>query len=521
MKKQCTVVLMYTLLTSSFATNDLMALVQDEGTSLNSLNKKYLNWYNSDPEKTKIQGVAVESAYTQVLSGMTAQKKIIVAVIDGGVDIYHEDLKGKIWLNKNEIADNGVDDDNNGYIDDMHGWNFIGNSKGDNIKYENYEYVRMIRKMEPIYRDVVSIEQVADSMKDEYNTYLACKHDFKEHYDMSMKRYKSIISFDSKLKRADAAIKKYLNKDKLNRFQIDNISTTNKELLRAKRFYQAIYKGGFKRKSYKKMKSKIEEAINMHLNLDFQPRKIISDNLADINDRSYGNNDVKCMRSDHGTFVAGIIAANRHNQIGIDGIASSVEIMVLRTVPVGDERDKDVALSIRYAVDNGANIINMSFGKNFSPHKSLVDEAIKYASDRNVLMIHASGNEALNLDEKDRFPLKRMESGVSVENWINVGATSMKSNKRFCGKFSNYGQESVDIFAPGVDIISLYPEDKYKIGDGTSFACPVVSGVAALVWSYYPNLSASDLKNILLESSFKYPKLKVFTPNVKSKKKKR
>ncbi len=521
MKKHWLLILMYTLLISCFATSHLLALTQHEGTTLDSLNKKYLNWHNSDPIKSKIQGVAVESAYTQLLNGATASKKIIVAVIDSGVDIFHEDLEGKIWLNKGEIAGNGIDDDNNGYIDDMHGWNFIGNSKGENVHYENYEYVRMIRRMEPIYRGVESIDQLVDSLKNDYDTYLACKHDFKEMHEESMKRYRNIMSFDSKLKRAESVLKKFFGKDKFKQFQVENITSNSDEILRAKRFFLAIYKRGFNQKSYEKAKLKTKEVIDIHLNLDFQPRKIISDDLTDITDRNYGNNDVKCMRSDHGTFVAGIIAANRKNKIGIDGIAHSVEIMALRTVPLGDERDKDVALSIRYAVDNGANIINMSFGKNFSPYKSLVDDAIKYASDHNVLMIHASGNEALNLDKQDRYPLKRMQNGVCVDNWITVGATSIKANKRFCGKFSNYGQNNVDIFAPGVDMISLYPENKYNLASGTSFACPVVTGVAALVWSYYPNLSASDLKSILLESSLKYRKLKVFTPNVKSKKKKK
>jgi subtilisin family serine protease len=252
--------------------------------------------------------------------------------------------------------------------------------------------------------------------------------------------------------------------------------------------------------------------LQQHLNLEYNPRTLVADNPEDINDRLYGNNNVIGPRADHGTPVAGIIGAVRGNNLGIDGIAQEVQLMILRAVPQGDERDKDIALAIRYAVDNGAHIINMSFGKDFSPHKHYVDEAVQYAEAHNVLLVHAAGNDGQNIDLVDNFPTKHYKAGKQANNWIEVGATSLKADKNFNGIFSNYGKQNVDLFAPGVDVISLAPDNKYDKMDGTSFAGPVVSGVAALVWSYYPELTAQELKEVLMKSCTLYPKLKVHTP---------
>lgn len=264
------------------------------------------------------------------------------------------------------------------------------------------------------------------------------------------------------------------------------------------------------------MQENTRSYLDYRLNTSFHPRDIISDNPEDIDDMDYGNNNVKGPTAEHGTFVAGIIAANRQNSIGTDGIAEQVEIMVLRAIPNGDEWDKDVALAIRYAVKNGANIINMSFGKAYSPQKHFVDDALKYADEQNVLVIHAAGNDAENLDEKERFPTNNLTDGVEAKNWLTVGASTHKLSKELCGVFSNYGPEEVDLFAPGVNIISLSPENSYEMNDGTSFSCPVVSGVAALVWSYYPHLTAMQLKDILLNSTVRYPKQTVYYPNIET-----
>jgi len=279
-----------------------------------------------------------------------------------------------------------------------------------------------------------------------------------------------------------------------------------------------LFKYGASPKSIDRYLKYIAEKEEYYLNIDLNARSIVGDNPDDIDDAYYGNNGVCGPSAEHGTFVAGLIAANRDNNIGINGIADNVKIMTLRTVPDGDEDDKDVALSIKYAVDNGAHIINMSFGKDYSPNKKMVDEAIKYAEDKGVLLIKAAGNNSDNNDTIKHFPDYELADGVKVKNSITVGASSKKAGKELPGIFSNYGPTTVDLFAPGVNIISLYPNSKYNMANGTSFSSPVVAGVAALVWSYYPELSVTDLREVLLNSTTTYTK-KVYVPNTKARKK--
>ena len=486
---------------------------QEKGVStVDSLNKHFLNWYNLDPVKDKIQGASVNRAYTDILMHKSPRKKIVVAVIDGGVDISHKDLQGKIWINTDEISDNGIDDDNNGYVDDIHGWNFIGNAKGENIHYENLELVRIVKKFNSKFTDVQVSDQLSKSDQEEYALYMTCK----EIYEQELKEYqdteKLLSSFETGYNAAENTLKSFLKKEQYCISDLKGIKSAPDDVKKARTYMLYLDKNGFTPQTLKEMKAHTRSYLDYRLNLGFDPRTIISDNPEDITDDQYGNNDVKGPSPEHGTFVAGIIAANRGNHIGTDGIAENVEIMVLRAVPDGDERDKDIALAIRYAVDNGAQVINMSFGKDYSPQKFFVDEAIRYAGENNVLVVHAAGNEAENLDENERYPTSNLHDGVVISSWLDVGASTHKLNKEFCGSFSNYGQHSVDLFAPGVNMISLFPKNTYKMSDGTSFSSPVVSGVAALVWSYFPGLTAPQLKDILLNSAIKYPRQMVYLP---------
>ena len=492
---------------------------QEIGVStVDSLDKSFLNWYNLDPKSDKIQGAAVDKAYASLLRNLIPQKKVVIAVIDGGVDIEHKDLQGKIWTNPREIAGNGVDDDQNGYVDDIHGWNYIGNAQGENIGYENLEQVRIFRKLNSKYKDIQSAETLEASDRQEYALYQDCK----KHYEDKLKEYSDmsnmLTTFESNLNTAESVIKTYLQKETISREDVERIKSAPENVKNARAYLLRLYKVGLTPKMLADMKRDIRGYLDYRLNPDYDPRQIISDNPEDLNDTIYGNNNVKGPTSEHGTFVAGIIAAIRNNNLGINGIAENVEIMVLRVVPDGDERDKDVALAIRYAVNNGANVVNMSFGKDYSPQKSFVDDAIRYAAENNVLMVHAAGNESENMDELERYPTSNLSEGTRAQNWIAVGATSNKLGKGFCAEFSNYGQKHVDLFAPGVDIISLFPENTYEMKDGTSFSCPVVAGVAALVWSYYPDLTAVELKGILMNSAVRYPKVKVYSPNEDGKK---
>jgi subtilisin family serine protease len=492
-------------------------IAQGKGVStVDSLDKNYLNWYNLDPARDKAAGASVNRAYSDFLKDKAPKKQIVVAVIDAGVDINHPDLLGKIWTNKTEISGNGVDDDQNGYIDDIHGWNFLGNSKGENINYENVEQVRIVRKFSRQFEDSISLEQVPLEEQEDFKTYLLCKKSYEDDLKEYQDQAKRVAEFEKKFNDAETVLKNYLNKETLSKTDVEQISDTSAQVVKAKNYRLSLYKKDFSPKSFAGMKERTDSYLNYILNLNFEPRKIISDNPEDIYDTNYGNNDVKGPGPDHGTFVAGIIAADRNNSIGIDGIADNVEIMVLRVVPNGDERDKDVALAIRYAVDNGANIINMSFGKDFSPQKSFVDDAAKYADLHNVLLCHAAGNESDNIDLIDHFPTVSYLNGGSAKDWITVGANAKSPDKTLPGVFSNYGKNNVDLFAPGVKIISLYPENKYHLAGGTSFSCPVVAGVAALVWSYYPQLTALELKDILLKSTTKYSRKKVYYPNNKT-----
>lgn len=485
--------------------------------SIDSFDTQKVNWYNLDPVKDLVQGASIDRTYREILSELTPAKKIIIAVIDGGVDIDHIDLKGKIWANTDEIPGNGIDDDKNGYIDDIHGWNFLGNASGENIRYENYEYVRIVRKYDSIFSNISSINELPRSEWENYRTYIASR----EKYEAELKKHETekgyIDFFEKAYYKATATLTSYLGTDTLLPADLERITSTADSIKLAKDFMIYVFNNNITLKELNDFKQYNSDYLDKKLNRNINFRAVISDDPADIMDTGYGNNDIKGPSPEHGTFVAGIIAANRNNGEGIDGIAENVEIMVLRAVPDGDEYDKDIALAIRYAVDNGANIINMSFGKSFSPQKKFVDEALKHAVNNNVLLIHSAGNDAYNIDENMQYPTRIYIDGSEAPNYITVGATSNILNEQFVAGFSNFGQKNVDLFAPGVDIVSLYPGNKYNSASGTSFSGPVVSGIAALIWSYFPQLNASEIKDIILQSVNRPEKLRVYCPSEKGK----
>ncbi len=479
--------------------------------TVDSLDQQYLNWFDMSPARNKIMGAGVNRLYEK-FSELPAGKKIVVAVIDGGVDTAHADLKGRIWVNSDEIPGNGIDDDHNGYIDDIHGWNFLGNSSGENIRYANMEEIRIIRRLAPQFSGIDSIEQVPPAEREDYKLYLQCKASAKKKREKYEKIRANIQTLELNLDYARKILEEYLGKDTVTREDLQNIDTSRKDINAVKNFLLHLYTNGFTSEGLKDVKEMVSDRLDKQLNPDFQNRYIIGDDPADIHDTDYGNNDVTGPDAFHGTFVSGIITAIRNNDIGINGISENVEIMSVRAIPDGDERDKDVALAIRYAVDNGAEVINMSFGKDFSPHKEFVDDAVRYAEENNVLLVHAAGNDAVDLDDVKSYPVPELNDGTVVTNWITVGASSKDLDKDLPGSFSNYGQKNVDLFAPGVNIISLYPGNKYTIGDGTSFAAPVVSGVASVLLSYHPGLKTTELKELILRHTDKHRHKKVYLP---------
>ena len=390
------------------------------------------NWFEKDPQTDSVAGISLEKAY-QLLKGKVS-KQVVVAVIDNGIDIDHEDLKNSIWTNTKEIPNNGIDDDHNGYIDDVHGWNFRGAKDGTIIENEQNGATQFYAEWKNKYTNNHA-DTLSEAGKRQWGIYTKAK-------------------------------KQYLEK----------------------------------------LNSKDSVDVEFAYNINYNSSKLIKNDAGNTNNRYYGSPYIKLSKNlSHGTHVAGIIAAERNNKIGIDGIADNVLIMpVVATTAVGDERDKDIANAIRYAVDNGARIINMSFSKTFSPDKKLVDDAIRYAGKKNVLIIHAAGNDGVNIDSAQNYhyPIAIFEDGKRSENFITVGWNRPLFDYRLAHPYSDYGRMNVDLFAPGSDIFSSVPDNRYDFKSGSSMSAPVVSGVAALLLSYFPSLTAKDIKDILLKSTY-------------------
>jgi len=447
-------------------------------------------WPHRDLLTTGYPGISLAEAY-KALKGRKAQT-VIVGVVDSGVDINHEDLKSIIWTNPKEIPNNGIDDDKNGYVDDVHGWNFLGE-----INQDNLEYVRILKKGDTSDPDYKRAEE-------KYN---------KEFKDANEK-IELYSQIKERIAQSDALIQKHLGKKEYTEEDLDKIDASSLQLLGAVRGMKYLLSNGVSVKETLEELSEgikhYEERLKYGLNKEFNPRKVLNDNPDDITDKIYGNNNVIGPTAEgalHGTHVAGIIAAVRHNNIGIDGVADHVRIMPVRTVPDGDEYDKDVALALRYAIDNGAKVINTSFGKEFSPHKEWVYDALKYAAEKDVLIVNAAGNDTKNVDVQLTFPDDNINGKEFTDTMITIGALNYEYNENLVASFSNYGKNNVDLFSPGVQIYATVPENKYKFLDGTSMAAPEVAGVAALIRAYFPKLKAREVKQILMESGL--------TPTVK------
>lgn len=464
------------------------------------------NWFNLDPVKDSVNGVSTEKAY-EYLQGKQS-KKVVVAVIDSGIDIEHEDLKDVIWTNPNEIPNNGIDDDKNGYIDDVHGWNFLGGKDGRNVDKETLEVTREYKRLQPKYGEMDEAD-LPKSDKDEY----AYWKEIQEEYELKANEFKQqammMDNIKTQLVRYNKLFEAYLLDEEITYEDMNNVNTTDDVISRGKAMLSQIWGMTDTSLSLDTLiyfinqdMEQISKSADYSYNLDFNPREIIGDDPNKLDELGYGNNDVIGKNTDnfHGTHVAGIIAATRGNNLGIDGVANNVEIMAIRAVPDGDERDKDVANAIRYAVDNGAQIINMSFGKGYSPNTQYVYDAIEYAASKGVLLVHAAGNAASDNDVVKNFPNDNFGKKKDWPNWIEVGASSWGSENNYVGVFSNYGKSSVDVFAPGVAIYSLALGNDYQDAQGTSMASPITAGVAALVLSYFPDLKAEQLKDILMKS---------------------
>jgi cell wall-associated protease len=442
-------------------------------------------WSHLDLDKDSIPGMSVDKVYSELLKGKKSVP-VIVGIVDSGVDIEHKDLKSVVWTNKKEIAGNGIDDDKNGYIDDIHGWNFLGN-----ITKENYEYERIINNK---------------SLVDEA-TYLEAKKINDDKIEEANQAKTQIERALNGTTKADETLVKLLGKPTYTAEDLDAIDSKEPEVLQSKGIMKQMLAYGL---SVADLKKEIQKELDTYVkvlsgeNLKTNYRKVLGDNPEDIKDAKYGDNNVMGPDKEeilHGTHVAGIVAQVRNNNIGGDGIANNVQILTVRAVPDGDEYDKDIALGIRYAVDNGAKVINGSFGKAFSPHKQWVYDAIKYAESKDVLIVHAAGNDAKDIDTENNFPNDSDDKKTEfADNMITIGALNYEYGTNVVADFSNYGKLNVDVFAPGVKIYASTPNNTYQFLQGTSMASPNVAGVAALIRSYYPTLSAKQVKHILMDS---------------------
>jgi len=472
--------------------------------------KQYINWQAQDPETDKVFGTGMQKAY-ELLQGRPA-REVIVAVIDGGTDIKHEDLQGNIWTNAGEIPDNGIDDDHNGYVDDIHGWNFLGGKNG-NIAFESTELARIYHRLYPFYGQLDSA-QVPPSQLAEYREFCKVRTKFMAEQTQSKQQLMVIAELNNLILKVKKENNGVLSRRAVKKYKPEN----DREKAFKRGLKLAMLLSGKPAELEKEIGEGTTQLQNLvkfnDLNTDSIRQAVVGDNPNNPSERYYGNNDVIGPDALHGTHVAGIIGAMRNNGKGMNGLADHVKLMIVRAVPDGDERDKDVANAIRYAVDNHASVINMSFGKYYSPFKAVVDSAIKYAEDHDVLMIHAGGNESKNKDVEESYPVDESASGVTSGSWIEVGANDRLKGKKLLGSFSNYGKKHLDLFAPGVDIYSTGPNNTYVSESGTSMAAPVTTGVAAMIRSYFPELKASEVKELLMKTVTKYPN-KVSVPGTK------
>jgi cell wall-associated protease len=468
-------------------------------------------WQLKDFREDSIYGAGVTRAYDHLLKGRKAHV-VVVAVIDTGVDTAHEDLAGRIWTNRKEIPGNGVDDDHNGYVDDVHGWNFLGGRDGRNLTDDSYESYREYYRLRPQHGSFTGFP--AETAKDGY--WLKVKTSFLKDSLRQAQTVSKVAQMIPQMQACDSLLRQALKKDSVYSKDLETwtgqdsvTETARKNALKYfKRYWITpdMALGKFIAEAEKYLIEARMALDSYSADPNARREAIVGDDYNDISDRSYGNNNVSAGTDSHGTHVSGIIAASRNNGLGIDGIADHVLIMPIRAVPEGDERDKDVALAIRYAVDNGARIINMSFGKYFSPGKKWVDDAVRYADLHDVLMVHAAGNDESDNDSVPNFPNAHfMNGGGSSDAFLTVGASAGGPDSLVVGRFSNYGEKEVDLFAPGVKLYSTIPGNQYETYSGTSMATPVVAGVAALLLEYYPKLTARQLKFVIVHSAMKIP----------------
>ncbi|GAC1514622.1 MAG: S8 family peptidase [Gemmatimonadaceae bacterium] len=469
------------------------------------------NWHLLDDSTDHLPGISAERAYREVLAGREPKRAVVVAIVDDGVDTTHVGIRANLWTNSREIPGNGRDDDSNGYIDDYRGWNFIGGRDGRDVYHDTFEITRLYARCggdagqgkpaAPPRTPRATRPPVASAAVSNPIDCARISEDFVKQRARTTEDLARLREISNAIGPITSILRQALGSDSLTPARVSALRSTLPYVQQARAAYLQMAASGITPERIAESRAAYESRATFALNPAFDPRPIVGDHYADLSEHYYGNSDVMGPDSKHGTHVAGIVAAARSTERRVVGIAPAARIMAIRAVPDGDERDKDIANAIRYATDNGAHIINMSFGKGYSPEKSAVDEAVKYADVRGVLMIHAAGNDGEDMAVKENFPKPAYRAGGRAENWIEVGATSWKGGDSLVASFSNYGRAEVDVFAPGVDILSTVSGGGYERESGTSMAAPVVSGLAAMLMTYYPELTTAEVKRIILSSA--------------------
>ncbi|SHF97538.1 S8 family serine peptidase [Pedobacter caeni] len=450
------------------------------------------NWHLLSPAKSGFYGVSNNEAYQFLDSLNIKPTKITVAVIDADLNVNHEDLKARVWKNPKPGS--------KGYPNDLNGWNFLGNKDGRNLLKTGTEAFREYKRLRPRFEKVQASSLKTAAEQQEYAYFLKLRKEVK------IGAYIKFGAYLQQISDAFVAVDSFVRASKpANEPRTSDILALKIEDPKLSDAYKIVQGSMLKFKEESLWKEalaatvKESEVANERIkSLDDKavPRDLIGDTYT-LKDKYYGNANLYEAEVYHGTFVAGLIGAVRNNGIGIDGIADSVAIMGVRAVPDGDEYDKDVALAIRYAVDNGAKLINMSFGKYISPNSEWVNDAVKYADKKGVLLFHAAGNEGLNVDSVSIYPSGMESATKRAANLIRVGASDASGT---AASISNYGATQVDLFAPGINITSTGLNNGYQTANGTSLSTPIVTGVAALIWSYFPKLSAREVRRIILAS---------------------
>jgi len=471
------------------------------------------SWHAMDFKTDGFYGISLAPAY-QFVAGKKS-KTVMVATIDSGVDTAQRDLQGVLWINPKEIPGNGKDDDGNGFADDVHGWDFLGGAGGKVDFNETTEEVREYNRLKDKY---ASVSVAPAGSEKEYAYWLTVKQQYDETIAKSKEELPQIQEFTNALMATSGYIKTALKLPADGSFtaaDLVKLTDSSPQTQQSRGLWEKVFEQEPGSDNIKVLKEIAEEMAkdNNDVNPDLGARKRIVGDDPNVNDgKHYGNNVLKNADASHGTGVAGLIGAKRGNGYGIDGVADNVRIIAVKAVPNGDEYDKDIANAIHYAVDNGAKVINMSFGKKISPHKEWVDEAFKYAASKDVLLVQASGNENQDVDAKPEFPNDMYLDGSTSDNVISVGASAAKPDEHFAASFTNYGKKNVDVFAPGVKVTSIDTDAEFNTADGTSFSAPITTGIAALILEYYPDLSAKQLKQCILASATTVTGVTVFKP---------